>query len=331
MKRAIAGCWMAGIAAGWASAALPTAPPAPRSAQTQKLDERRVVPGTRVWLAPPAGHAPGNGYFGYQWADLGASLIVAELRAPSAEMVAGFDAENLAKQGMTLLEATDAKFGQHKGKLIHATQRANGALYEKWLAVFGDEKRTVLITVNLPDALDDELAAQFKAAVLGAVWDPTLQVDPFAVLPWTITQPQGLAFATNIGPTLLFTEDGEPVQKDKPASARLLVGPSAGEAKIADARKFAESRVRKLPGMAGLELESSVEFSAGGRTGWEIVARATDRDSGQELLLHQVLLVGQSDYVLFVGQCAREQRDTWLPRFQACAASWKLKPPPEQK
>lgn len=289
------------------------------------------MPGTRVSLAPPAGHAPGSGFFGYQWADSGVSLIVAELRAPSAEMGAGFDAENLAKQGMTLLEATDAKFGQHKGRLVHATQRANGVLYEKWLAVFGDEKRTVLITLNLPDALDDERAAQFKAAVQGAVWDPTLQVDPFALLPWTIARPQGLEFATNIGPTLLFTEDGEPVQKDKPASARLIVGPSAGEAKVADARKFAESRIRKLPGMADLELESSVEFAVGGRTGWELVARATDRDSGQELLLHQVLLVGQSDYVLFVGQCAREQRDTWLPRFQACAASWKLKPPPEQK
>lgn len=314
-----------------ADAGFQTALPAPHAAQVQTNDERRVVPGTRVSLTPPAGHAPGSGFFGYQWADSGVSLIVAELRAPSAEMVAGFDAENLAKQGMTLLEAVDAKFGQHKGKLVHATQRANGVLYEKWLAVFGDEKRTVLITLNLPDALDDELAAKFKAAVQGAVWDPTLQVDPFALLPWTIARPQGLEFATNIGPTLLFTEDGEPVQKDKPASARLIVGPSAGEAKIADARAFAESRARKLPGMADLEFESSVEFAAGGRTGWELVARATDRDSGQELLIHQVLLVGKSDYVLFVGQCAREQRETWLPRLRACAASWKLKPPPEQK
>lgn len=309
-------------------AAFPREDPAP-AVRAEKI----LVPGSRVRLAPPAGHEAGRGFLGYQWPDSAASLIVLEMPGPCAEVVRGFDEKGLAKGGMKLIEASDARIDGRDARLFLVSQESHGIRFRKWIAIFGDAQRTVMLNAVFPEELAGGLPAALKAALLAAAWDPTLEVDPFAVLPWTLARPEGLRFAGNIGTSLLYTEDGEVVQKDKPASARIVVSPSMGVVDVANARTFAEKRVRALPFGQDLEVESSVDFAAGGRKGWEIVAKARIGKDGPELLVHQVLLVGEGEYHLFVAECGRAQRDTWLPRFRACAASWKLKdaPPAEPK
>jgi hypothetical protein len=293
--------------------------------------ERHVVLGSRVSLAPPAGHAQGKGFVGYQWKELNASLVIVELPAAYVFASRGFGPAQLKNKGMTGIESVDTKFGVHDGKLIHATQRVDDQDYEKWIAVFGDDKHTVAITVSLPDALSDEVSLGFKNALTGATWDPKLAIDPFATHPWTVETPSGLKLATTISANIMFTETGDPMQLPRADMAHLVIVPSVGDVKLTDAREFAENRVRTLPTIQGVEFERSAEFTAGGRTGWEIVAKATAADGGREVVFHLVLLVGDTDYVKFESQAPIEKRDTWLPRLRACAASWKLKPPPEQK
>lgn len=287
-----------------------------------------LVPGTRVRLAPPSGHEAGRGFLGYQWPESATSLMVLEMPGPYLEVAKGFDAKGLAKGGMQLVEASDAKIGGRDARLVLVTQESQGTRFKKWIAIFGDAKRTVMLNAIFPEELEGELPAALKAAVLAAEWDPTLEVDPFAPLPWTLTRPEGLLFAGNMGTALLYTEDGEVVQKEKPAAARLMISPSMGEVDVGDPRAFAEKRIRQLPFGKSLEIESSTAFEAGGRKGWEIVAKARHDKAPVDLLVHQVLLVGEGEYHLFVSQCGREQRDAWLPRFRACAASWKLKEVP---
>jgi len=289
-----------------------------------------LVPGTRVRLTPPAGHEKGRGFLGYQWPESAGSLMVLEMPGPYLEVWKGFDAKGLARGGMTLVEASDVKIGGRDGRLVLVTQESQGTRFKKWIAVFGDAKRTVMLNAIFPEELAGDLPAALKACVLAAEWDPTLEVDPFAPLPWTLTRPEGLLFAGNMGTALLYTEDGEVVQKEKPAAARLMISPSMGEVEVGDPRAFAEKRIRQLPFGKTLELESSVAFEAGGRKGWEIVAKARHDKAPVDLLVHQVLLVGEGEYHLFVSQCGRDQRDIWLPRFKACAASWKLKEAPAE-
>jgi hypothetical protein len=179
-----------------------------------------------------------------------------------------------------------------------------------------------------PSVLDAQCSAPLKAALLGAEWDTKLEIAPYVVLPWTIAKPEGLRFAGNLGTNLLYTEDGEFVQKDKPASARFVVGPSIGKVQTGEPRRMAETRLRQLPQIGEkLEIESSTAFDVAGRSGWEIVAKARDTKNALDVSVHLVLLVGESEYMLFTGQCAHASRDTWLPRWRACAKSWKPKEP----
>lgn len=296
--------------------------PAPKTA-------RVLVPGTRIRLEPPAGHEPGRGFLGYQWSESAASLIVVEMPGAYAEVARGFDAKAIEKGGMKLVSATDAKISGRDARLVHTTQESQGIRFEKWIAIYGDDKRSVLLNAVYPEELAGTFSAPMKAALLGSEWDPDLEVDPFAPLPWTIAKPEGLRFAGNMGTTLAYTEDGEFVQKGKGGAARILVSPSMGEVQVGDARAFAEKRLAQLPLGKNAAIESSTAFEAGGRTGWEIVAKARDEKEAVDLLVHQVLLVGEGEYHLFVSQCGLDRRETWLPRFRACASSWKLKEAPQ--
>lgn len=305
-------------------------PPSPAPTPFEK-PAPELVPGTRVRLAPPPEHEPGRGFLGYSWPELGASLIVIEMPGPYAEVVAGFDAAGLEKGGMKVVEAREAKVCGRAGKLVLATQESQGMRFMKWLALCGDEKRTLMLNAVFPEQFGEHLSPLFEATLLGAEWDPKLVVDPFAPLPWTLSAPKGLRFAGNLGTTLAYTEDGEFVQKERPKAATFMVSPSMGEANVGDRKRFAEMRVRGLPVGKGLAIESSLDFPIDGAQGWEIVATARKTDD-VTIAVHQVIVVREGEYLVFVGQCGVETRDTWLPRFRASVASWKPKPePPDER
>lgn len=284
---------------------------------------RALVPGTRVTLTPPADHEPGRGFLGYQWPEFATSLIVIEMPGPFAEVARGMDEAGLAKGGMKLIEASDTKIAERDARLLFVSQTMQGTSYRKWIAVFGDEKRTVLLNAVFPEEIEAEMSTSMKAALLGAEWNPKLVIDPFAPLPWTLEHPEGLRFAGNLGTSLVFTQDGEFVQKDKPGSARFSVSPSMGSAKIADPRKFAESRARALPSGREFVFESSVAHERGNQKGWEILAKWRDKGAELDILVHQIILIREDEYFIFVGQCLESERELWIGRFRAAVSSWR--------
>lgn len=292
-----------------------------------RKSERPLVPGTRVRLSPPPGHEPGQGFHGYQWPDLGASIVVLELPGPYAEASAGMNEKGLRRAGMKLIDRKETRVCSRDGLLLLVSQEREGTVYRKWLTVCGDEKRALILTAVFPETRAPEISETFRKVLLGAEWDPALEIDPFAVLDWTIDAPRGLRFAGNLGQALSFTEDGVLVQKGKPEAPLFIVSPSIGAAPVEDARVFAEKRLRQMPNLKAIRIERSEAFSAGGLSGWEIVARARHSTADLELALHQVLLVRGEGYLLFVGQVDVAREKEWIERFRAACASWKPRPP----
>ena len=300
-------------------------PPAPKPAPV-----RALVPGTRVKLVAPPGHEAGRGFLGYSWPETGASLIVLEMPGPYAETAKGFDKAGLERGGMKLLERKETKVCGRDGLLVYVSQDANGQPYRKWVALCGDEKRSVMLNAVFPADREGELSHAFRAVLLEAEWDPALAVDPFAILPWTIAAPEGLRFAGSVGQTLMYTPSGElSREKGRAAEPILIVSPSMGATTVKDARAFAEQRVRQLPGIQKVEILRSEPFEAGGRAGWELTVKARNAQAGIDLCVHQVLLVGPDEYWLAVGTVGFEKCDEWTPRFRASARSWKLKAEPK--
>lgn len=300
----------------------PTPAPSPAPAPAPAAEERILVPGTRVRLAPPPGHSPGSGFFGFTWPDSGSTLAVRELSGAYSDIVKSLNAEKLGERGMKFLSESDVKIDGRDAKLVYVSQKQRDIPVLKWLAATGDEKHTVLFTAVFAEPVAAKLAEPFKAAILGATWDPTLEVDPFLLLPWAVEVPKTLKFADNGLEGLVFTESGELESKDAPGQARLAISVTAGGAKDGDLKQLAESRARNLPLVgASLEIETSREFVQGLRHGWEIVGKARRETSAVDVVVHLIVLSSDKDTLQLTGIVAAAKRDEWLDPWRACAQS----------
>ena len=69
----------------------------------------------------------------------------------------GFDKQGLERGGMKLIERKETKVCGLDGLLVYASQEANGQPYRKWVALCGNEKRTVLLNAVFPAEHEAEL------------------------------------------------------------------------------------------------------------------------------------------------------------------------------
>jgi hypothetical protein len=96
-------------------------------------------PAAGVEIPQPPGFEVAADFEGLLNKDLeGASVVVAHLPGPFAEISGGMTAEALQTQGMTLLSKEKTKVGEKPAVLLHATQSVEGIEAGKWLLVFGD-------------------------------------------------------------------------------------------------------------------------------------------------------------------------------------------------
>jgi len=296
------------------------------------------VPGTRVRLAPPAGHVPGPTFRGYEWPGTSTSLSIHEAREIVGHVLAEFDASRLREHGATLVDQARATFGEYKGRLLRVRFDQRGVPMERWIAVVGTLDRTAVLFASYAEQDADLWRDTMKATLLGATWNPAVDFDPLESLPWTVEPPGGLVFAEVVETTVVFAED-EDLRSADPADAWTLVRPVRRHAENADLRTFAEAAVRKFE-MERLDVDQTAPIEIGGRAGWEILARCKEttteaevilglyRKPKPESLLHQIVLVDAEQYVQITSKCTIDSREAWLPRFRACAASWKPRPDP---
>jgi hypothetical protein len=306
------------------SPSLPTAvredPPAAKS-------ERVIVAGTHVKLRPPAGFVPAVGFTGFHLPDLGVSILVTEIPGPFAEVAKGTDEKGLRRSGMKLISRSDVTISGRTGLLIHASQTMQDVEYEKWMAIFGDEKNTVMVVGAFPKILAAGQSDALKRVVLDAEWDPTLAVDPFADLDWTVDVAKELVFAGRMQKVLTFNVEGSMPAKD-PSGPMLIVAPSVDDTPIDDLKKYAEKRLQATALLRKFVIQRSEAVQVAGFDAWEIVASAEHEKSKLSTHLYQLMIVRPEGYILVQGRCTQEAAKQFAPLFEQGARSWKPKPKP---
>lgn len=305
-----------------ATVALATDPLA-ASHRTHALDEHVQVLGTQVSLAPPPGFTPAERYSGFESAETGASVMVLELPGPYAEVVRGLTEEGLKRGGVKLLDSEKVDIAGRRGLLIHASQDVQDATYLKWMGVFGDDRRSVQVVANYPKGEAGSVGDALRKCVLGAKWDRTLVVDPFAYLPFTISVPGELKFFARLQNSLLFTRTGE-ANKDAPAEPLYSVTPSLGPAQVDNLALTAETRLKQMLVKPVIQISQAIEI--GDLKGWEIVADATDEKGKTKLVAYFVMLLDGEGYYVFFGSVGADQQGPYLPAFRTATMSFALKP-----
>jgi hypothetical protein len=280
-------------------------------------------PAVGVQLRQPRGFEKDKAFDGFGLREKTASVMVVGIPGPYQEVSAGFSAERMKARGFLLLSKADHKVGATSGMLIQFEQSVGGETFQKWSLVFGNAKKTTLVTATYPKAEAADLSALLKACVLSAKPDDGPAEDPAANLPFELGASKKLQRATAVARALAFTKDGKlPVAA--PEDPMFIAASSLG-ASYQATRETAERRIRQTAGAKDLNIQSTAAITIDGLQGFETLATATEEKSGAPLAIYQVMLFSDDGYLLLQGLVGKELRDEYLSEFKSLARSLKQK------
>lgn len=287
--------------------------------------QERAIPGTRVSLVPPAGFISAAQFSGFWQESLGSSIIVTEFPGPFSEVSSGFlNTSDLAKRGMALLNKLDVKVNNETGLLLHLRQNASGTEYLKWLLIFGDEKESVMIAATFPKELEGDLSEKMKASVLTAKWDRERKVAPTEGLNFTFSEKGEIRLAKRIANSLLYTKSGVfPIKAvDDPL---FIIGQALSKVDVADKEQFAKSRLSQTATVGNIEIGQVSQVTVDNLSGYEIFAKGSDTESGNSMVVYQMVLYEDQSYYIMQGLVSTKLAQTYLPVFKEMARSFRRK------
>ena len=92
-----------------------------------------------------------------------------------------------------------------------------------------------------------------------------------------------------------------------------------------DRKQFSENRLAQTAQIENLSIETSKEISINGLSGYEIIAKASDRDTNIPLVVYQVILFDKESYYIIQGLVGENLKAEYLDDFQTMARSFKRK------
>ncbi len=284
------------------------------------LDPPAVVAGTGVTMRAPRGSQALPVGAGFLHARRRIQLVVAVAQGDESvrhgvEASLGADADELSHEDLTI--------GGRAARLVVDSQMAGDIELERqWILVHEGDRTMAIVGAYLADR-SDRLRPLVRAALLSAVWDTTVALDPERAVGFRLaTPPEGLVVETQVVSTLTYAMPGTaptpasgnpallvvPVPMQIPAAQRaaaceqiLLQAGPVSEDSVTSRSVIETDDVEGCEVFGTQELDAPVE---GGPT--EIATYAA------------ILFVGDASFMVAGFVDARHQ-SVWGPRFSAAA------------
>jgi len=256
------------------------------------------VAGTIVTMTPPPGYAAVTGFAGFANEATGGSIVVAELPAEAhAQLAAMFGDLDVAKtgfaaQGLTVerLEKLATAAGAEVPVLV-GTQTANGATFDKWVALF-DGERTVLVTAQSPQGAGtagEEILGAMRSVSLGA---PASVEEKLAALPLAIAAVEPFRVVDTIGGSgVLMTAGESNIDPSGLSPIIIAVYQLSAPLQQGQAEQAAETLLRGTRGYGAAEIEGRETVDFAGEHG-VLLTGTTKAPGGEAIRFAQYLAVG---------------------------------------
>ena len=289
-------------------------------------DDTIRIPGTHVSLAPPAGFALSKRFAGVEDEQRLASIVVREIETAAAELSEGLTEAQLSPRGLALKESEAATFGSRAGQLVRVEQTIKGKVYEKWMAVVGDDARSILLVATFPTLFSAQLRDELRSAVLSAAWQPDLDLGPFDGLSFRLDAGSSLEIVhrSRNGVALTTTGGQFPVADGEPL---LLVADSYGPMALEDLMAFSRERLSQLGRVTGVGADQGRELTVGGRDAFELIADAKSAGSGTAVRVYQVVVPSPGGYTVVQGQAPVDAADELIAAFRGVTDSLEFSGP----
>ena len=281
------------------------------------------VPGTRVSLVVPEGFALSQDFPGLGRDDDLTSILVTEL--PVAVTIArqDLDADALAARGVRVHRLVEVPVAGRQGWLAHATQDVAGVAFRKWILLFGDDTKSVLLTATTPLDLEAVHGRALVDTLAGARWSPEAPADPVAALPFRVGEAPPLRILHS-APNAVVLSDPDPTP-DRVVPL-VAVGVSLAQVQIGDLPAFARDRLMQTVSIEEIEVEDERARSLDGMPGHQIEARARDAASEREVIVTQLLATDGARYFLVHGIADAASGEAFRPLLERVIASFERVP-----
>ena len=258
------------------------------------------IPGTRINLYPPEGYILASKFTGIKNAEIGASIMVAELAKPITKIRYGFTKDGFASQGMDLLETSEQIIDNQNGILYKATKKTGNTSFSKWILVLGDQSTSVMVSGTFPNGFDSETSDNILNCLLSLKYFPERNIAPEEGVAFSIDPKNTpLQLAHSYAGTLVYTLDGKfPTQHPEGVSFNL--GSSLGKTSIENPRQFSIERYKSLPYTFDTAPEL-VKAQIDHLEGYELYGYGMDKSTGLKVLVYQLILFTHSAYYIAQG------------------------------
>ncbi len=285
--------------------------------------EPEPIAGTRVRLEVPVGFVvsedfPGIGRDG----DL-TSVLVTELSMPIESARTSFTRDALEERGVILHRSVEVEVDSRRGTLLHATQRAAGTTFRKWLLLLGDGSASVLITATTPLDLESVHQEALVGVLKTAHWEPATRVSPLDGLRFRVDEAAPFEIVTT-APNAVALAIPEAVAAPDEVPAVIVVGSSLGRAHIANLPVFSRDRLQETASIEEIALRSEQPATLGGLPAHEMSADARDIESGREVRVTQILATDGERYFLLQGIFDAARHEALTPAFRRVAGSFRV-------
>ncbi|MDJ0896822.1 MAG: hypothetical protein QNJ92_16890 [Alphaproteobacteria bacterium] len=279
--------------------------------------EPTFPPGSHIGLAPPSGFVISSDFTGFMDREVGSSIVINTLPAAAyAELTAGFTAERLAGQGMTLLGPCAAVKTAAEHSCLRVSQQARGIPFFKWLMTAKLGHLAALIVVTIPEAVvtgGKYPATAVEAALSSVAYTKVLATNPIDTLPFTIEEGALLPFQRTLGgSTAAFAG------KDAGSGPRPLwiVAASLGADTRARSTEFGRAAFAQIAAVQEAQVTNEWPAEVGPLSGYVLEGGGRDADTGGALYVFQAILLDASDtYYRLVGLAPAAQMEVYRPEF----------------
>jgi hypothetical protein len=277
-------------------------------------------PGSRIGLVPPPGMTVGVSFQGFEDRANRVSLLVNEVSAQTYDRIAeDFTPETIRRVGMEEISRETLRLAFGDGLLVVTRLGEKEAAVRKWALLARADDLTVTLIAIVPDAAvsaypDSTMRAAFASVVVrGKLTSDEL----LAVLPYRLDDLGGFRL-------LRANPDGTAVMTFGPKDTSLpaeqpyfMITPRPIEPPpAAEREQFAQRMLAGFLNRPNTRVVNSEPLRIAGAPGYQIVALATDQQTGDELAMVQWVRFGPGVVQMF-GMAKRDQWESALAKMRA--------------
>ena len=273
-------------------------------------------PASRIGLIPPPGFIVSPNFQGFQHNDQRATILMAELPGYAFETIEKEVAAELKKDQSTPATRTDVTFKDGRGFILFAKPGSPQGPVLKWTMVAAVSNATAIVTVLIPEAMQDLASDQAVREALASLAVRTVPVDEqLSVLPFSLRELAGFRIVRVQPGNAAMLTDGpnDGVEASEQPLLLISIVHAPAHPQPAERDGFARRLLGDVSGLKDVRIMRSEPLRIAGQQGYEIVVEAKDAKTDKEINAVQWLRFGAGTLMRVVGIA---RKDGWADTFR---------------